>query len=212
MVPAVWDDEKRAIHARAWHAGRAACEEFHAAQRQDELIETLMVAAYAVPEPKVIVEIGCDAGGTLYAWRSMFPAADVYGLTLPVNRVEDGGQGYQLNYHQARMVFGDSHDPAVLQRLKTKLGRRQVDVLFIDGDHSYRGARQDWDMYVPLVRRGGLVLVHDALNQTTPDVPRFWEDLKRELTETGAASAVSEVVSKSHYPVGFGIVRMAGGQ
>ena len=37
-----------------------------------------------------------------------------------------------------------------------------IDLLFIDGDHSYEGIRQDWDDWTPLVREGGHVALHDA--------------------------------------------------
>ena len=32
-----------------------------------------------------------------------------------------------------------------------------LDLLFIDGDHSYEGVRQDYKMYSKLVRDGGLI-------------------------------------------------------
>lgn len=35
------------------------------------------------------------------------------------------------------------------------------DLLFIDGDHSYEGAKQDFDLYFPIVKEGGLVVFHD---------------------------------------------------
>jgi predicted O-methyltransferase YrrM len=37
----------------------------------------------------------------------------------------------------------------------------RFDVLFIDGDHSFEGCYADLVNYVPLVKPGGLVLVHD---------------------------------------------------
>ncbi|MFZ0042731.1 MAG: class I SAM-dependent methyltransferase [Solirubrobacteraceae bacterium] len=37
-----------------------------------------------------------------------------------------------------------------------------VDVVFIDGDHSPQGCREDWDVWHPHVRPGGAVAFHDA--------------------------------------------------
>ncbi|MDE3155861.1 MAG: class I SAM-dependent methyltransferase, partial [Acidobacteriota bacterium] len=37
----------------------------------------------------------------------------------------------------------------------------QVDLLFIDGDHTYEGCRHDVERYTPLVRPGGYFILHD---------------------------------------------------
>jgi predicted O-methyltransferase YrrM len=37
-----------------------------------------------------------------------------------------------------------------------------VDLLFIDGDHSYQGVKADWDTYCPLLRPGSVVVFHDC--------------------------------------------------
>lgn len=39
---------------------------------------------------------------------------------------------------------------------------RETGLLFIDGDHSYEGCRRDADLYLPLVKRGGIVVFHDS--------------------------------------------------
>ncbi|RPH56645.1 MAG: class I SAM-dependent methyltransferase, partial [Acidobacteria bacterium] len=64
-----------------------------------------------------------------------------------------------------------------------------LDVLFIDGDHSYEGVRRDFEMYRPLVREGGLIVFHDIVpdfgqrygastRASTGGVPQFWAELK----------------------------------
>ena len=37
-----------------------------------------------------------------------------------------------------------------------------VDLVFVDGDHSSEGCREDWDVWHPHVRPGGAVAFHDA--------------------------------------------------
>jgi predicted O-methyltransferase YrrM len=37
-----------------------------------------------------------------------------------------------------------------------------LDLLFIDGDHSYEACRSDWDRYAPLLRPGGVAILHDT--------------------------------------------------
>ena len=43
-----------------------------------------------------------------------------------------------------------------------------VDVLHIDGDHSTAAVLLDFEMYHPLVRHGGLVLMHDVCGSQGP--------------------------------------------
>lgn len=38
----------------------------------------------------------------------------------------------------------------------------QVDLLFIDGDHSYEGCLEDWQVWHPHIRPGGMIAFHDA--------------------------------------------------
>lgn len=38
----------------------------------------------------------------------------------------------------------------------------QIDLLFIDGDHSFKGCLADWQAYVPLLRPGARVAFHDV--------------------------------------------------
>ena len=173
-----------------------AWQQHHASQRFDELVEAVAVAAAI--EPEVIVEIGCDAGGTLYAWRQI--CTEVYGITLADNSAPTGGQGYPLADHGAEVLVADSHDPASLVWLEGRLGGRPIDVLFIDGDHSYEGARADYDMYAPLVRPGGLILLHDVVNHANPlvDLERLWDEVR------GDNGYV--IASKRSRPVGFGVI------
>lgn len=197
-----------------WDIAMEACQRHHASQKVDELAALLsLIQAKASwsgrAGPAVIVEIGCDAGGTLWAWRNAFPLAAVFGVTLEDNGPATGGQGFPVADHGAVVLFGDSHDRATKQRLKDQLGGRLVDVLLIDGDHTRGGVLADWNMYGPLVADGGLVVFHDVANDSpmTVGAVAVWEQMKREAAICG--EPVTEIVSKAHRPVGFGILRKA---
>ena len=53
---------------------------------------------------------------------------------------------------------------------------KEIDILLIDGDHSYEGVKADYERYVPFVKKGGLILIHDVCNHGA--VKRFWKELK----------------------------------
>ncbi len=66
------------------------------------------------------------------------------------------------NVHLFRKL---SVDPELIQDKNSLL--EKFDLVFVDGDHSYEGARADLENWGRRVRSGGQVLVHDA----TPDFP-----------------------------------------
>jgi hypothetical protein len=38
----------------------------------------------------------------------------------------------------------------------------EIDFLFIDGDHTYDAVSQDFELYFPKVKKGGLIFLHDS--------------------------------------------------
>jgi predicted O-methyltransferase YrrM len=65
---------------------------------------------------------------------------------------------------------------------------KPIDMIFIDGDHTYEGVKADWDLYTPHMSQFGWVVFHDTLWDIRPDprwqrddmgVPRFVEELRK---------------------------------
>jgi predicted O-methyltransferase YrrM len=135
----------------------------------------------------VVVEIGSARGGTLFAWAhiarddALLVSVDLPGGAFG-GRQERVDVGALARRGQAvEAIRGDSHQQETFERLLSVLGGRPVDMLFIDGDHSYAGVRGDFEMYAPLVRTGGLVVIHDIIRhppESACEVDRFWAELK----------------------------------
>ena len=82
-----------------------------------------------------------------------------------------------------RLLRVDSHSPDTLADIQRILDGREVDLLFIDGDHRYEGVKRDFEMYSGLVRRGCPITFHDIVPgdpEIVGGVPRFWEEVKGE--------------------------------
>ncbi len=146
-----------------------------ASQKIDEFKH--LVSWVAGLDPEVIVEIGSMDGGTLRAWRAIAPDADLVSISLTGGPYGGGSVPDGLADHH---LDRDSHKKSTLAALARILDGRRIDFLFIDGDHSYEGVRQDFDMYSALVRSGGLIAFHDILASDAPEggyVKRLWDEL-----------------------------------
>jgi len=138
----------------------------------------------AALDPKTVLEIGTSNGGSLFLFaRAAAHDALIVSVDLPDGEFGGGYPRWRGSPYQAfaadgqhiQLLRADSHEPQTLETVRAALGRRQVDVLFIDGDHTYAGVKQDYETYSPLVRDGGVIAFHDIV-PPNPDGPKPMED------------------------------------
>ena len=68
--------------------------------------------------------------------------------------------------------------------LENILKDKKVDLLFIDGDHTYDGIKNDYLIYNKFVKKGGFIVFHDIKNtdyhkSVNCNVDIFWDELKK---------------------------------
>jgi len=163
--------------------------ELGAMQKPTELM--LLLESLKGKVLKTVVEIGTANGGVFWALCQMAdPDAQLISIDLPGG--EFGG-GYKTDaiekfkkFKQGRQrldfLMEDSHDLETKKKLQSLLKNESVDLLFIDGDHTYKGVKKDWKMYSPFVKKGGLVVFHDIclhLNVPRCEVEKFWKEIKK---------------------------------
>jgi predicted O-methyltransferase YrrM len=144
--------------------------------------------------PERMLEIGTATGGSLLAFtRVCAPDAHVMSVDLPGGAFGGGYPTWKLPLYKAfalpqqrlDLIRRDSHSPETLADVRSRLGGKALDFLFIDGDHTFAGVQQDFESYRSLVRPGGLIAFHDIAPPTAAaavddpgDVPQFWQSLK----------------------------------
>ena len=101
-----------------------------------------------------ILEIGVHRGGMVQTFRQLYPHAIIVGVDTDYTHLE---------FTDFIAIGGDSHDPEIREEVASRFGRHQVDMLFIDGDHGYDGAKKDFEMYGSLVKPGGIIAFHDIM-------------------------------------------------
>jgi predicted SAM-dependent methyltransferase/cephalosporin hydroxylase len=136
-----------------------------------------------------VVEIGTDAGGLFWMLCQMATdEARIISLDFPEGNFRsdapydpDKLASYKKGSQVLQFIKGDSHDPESLAELKRMINGSKVDLLFIDGDHTYQGVKSDFEMYSPLVKKGGMIVFHDILfHDKVPlcQVEKFWTEIK----------------------------------
>jgi cephalosporin hydroxylase len=201
----------RAASSEERWAAICGFDEFRPYQKQSELLTFL--ERVTPLQAGAICEIGAASGGTLCA---LCHAATDSAIVISVD----------VDFTEARLkalprlgrpgqtvacVAGDSHQPAVYSHVSSLLGGRLLDLLFIDGDHSYSGVKTDFEMYRRLVRAGGLIGFHDIVpdfrtrfgTPTFADsggVPTFWQELKRQYRDT---QEIVESADQDGYGIGL---------
>jgi predicted O-methyltransferase YrrM len=153
-------------------------------QDRDEL--TRFVQLVSTEQPRRTLEIGTGSGGTLYAlaWASP-PGAQLLSLDLRI--YPSGRRALYRTFAEGRRVDAweaDSHLEETRDLVARYFDHEPLDLLFIDGDHTYESVRTDYKLYAPLVRTGGIIAFHDIVDgphEAVGDAPRFWREIYPEL-------------------------------
>jgi predicted O-methyltransferase YrrM len=156
-------------------------------QIKSEVLGFLEFARFEKPE--IVCEIGTADGGTNFLLSQSLPTVQfMIGVDLYVKN-KSKLQYFSRKDQKIKLIDGSSYSVNALSKVKSALVSRKIDILFIDGDHTYDGVKQDFLNYRHFVREGGIIVFHDIApdyltrygTQTgrwAGDVPRFWNQVK----------------------------------
>jgi cephalosporin hydroxylase len=139
--------------------------------------------------PRIVCEIGTKTCGNSFLLSQAIASVELFvGIDL---FVENSSQFRAFARPNTKIEFfsGSSYSDEMVERVRKLLAGRKIDVLFVDGDHRYEGAKSDFLLYRQFVRDGGIIAFHDvmpvraALPGEPPtlwagDVPVLWEKVK----------------------------------
>ena len=161
--------------------------------------------------PRTVLEIGTASGGMLFLLaRCAAPDASIVSVDLPRGRFGGGYAKWRMPLYSSfatgaqriTLVRADSHQSETLERVQRTLEGRPLDLIFVDGDHTYEGVCTDLTMYGPLLREGGLLALHDICDdpgQPEMAVSRAW----RLLAEHSASTEFVEEPGQRGYGIGM---------
>ncbi len=161
---------------------------FRTFQNKEEISKFIKIIAKE--RPKLVLEIGTARGGSLFLLTKFSNSnSHIISLDLP-GGIHGGGyprpfkifyKSFKLKNQKITFIRKDSHNPSTLLKVKKIINKRKIDILFIDGDHTYNGVKKDFEMYSPLVKKNGLVAFHDITVQQPRlncQVHIFWNEIK----------------------------------
>lgn len=138
-------------------------EKLYINQRKTELRRLHLLIQEHIPNVKTVLEIGVRDGGNL-CLLSRFLGEDGVAIGVDTQEiVKLNVEVVQSFISPAKFVFyeGRSQDYNILGTIYDLLKGGGIDILFIDGDHSYSAVKKDYEMYSPLVISPGMVILHD---------------------------------------------------
>ena len=138
----------------------------------------------------VVVEIGTDIGESTTALLAGAELAGGHVWSIDINPAIKFLETYDRHGRDDLWTFvcGDSSARSIARQVPGK-----IDVLYVDGDHTYGQVVAELKMYMPKIRGGGVALFHDtnaapwgnpelvrvadALDDTLPGMGLRWENL-----------------------------------
>lgn len=162
-------------------------------------------------QPELIVELGTHWGEAYFTFCQVVQENGLSSLCYAVDHwlgdehaghygeevFEDVRQYNERYYGQFSYLLRSSFDNAISQ-----FGDASIGLLHVDGLHTYEAARHDFQTWLPKVKPGGIVLLHDICPKHEDfGVWRLWDEIKAEFPDT----------FEFHHSWGLGVVRKAGG-
>lgn len=181
-TPAPTAQIEKAVHTGATHG---------MLQHAEEIMQLLVWLHGQEITLRGVLEIGQHQGGLTRVFCEM---TDVQGLVVGLDKIEgvggglsdvavaDRNQALSAQYPQYLGLVGDSQELRTVLQVRRHIPAGSLDLLFIDGDHTYDGVVNDYFNYRHLVRPGGVVCVHDLLDTVHTQaydsgVHKFWAEL-----------------------------------
>jgi cephalosporin hydroxylase len=196
-----------------------ADEQIGIGQNKDEFLRFL--SYLAAKNPKTICEIGVREGGTNFMFANAITSCRrIIGIDILLQHVHLLKRFSRKGVSQV-FISGDSSDIRIVRKVEQCLRPvLQLDILFIDGDHSYEGVVKDFYAYRHLVREGGVMAFHDicmdhrrrfgaVTSNDSGEIYLFWKKIKANYeydefytSEDQNGAGIGAIIWDPNVPVG----------
>ncbi|OFW11412.1 MAG: cephalosporin hydroxylase [Acidobacteria bacterium RIFCSPLOWO2_02_FULL_67_36] len=123
--------------------------------------------------PDLIVETGVAHGGSLVFYASMLELLGGDGLVVGVDVEIRSHNRAAIETHpmskRIGLIEGSSTDEAVLRQVRERARGRQRVLVTLDSSHTHEHVRQELQVYSPLIKKDGYLVVFDTVIEEMPD-------------------------------------------
>ncbi|MFB9867334.1 glycosyltransferase [Vreelandella sulfidaeris] len=140
-----------------------------------------------VHRPKIFVELGSHWGHSYFAFCKSIKELGVECATYAIDTWE--GDEHAGNYEGNVFEFVNTHNEEYYKSFSTLLktnfdnavsyfSDRSIDLLHIDGLHTYEAVKHDFEVWLPKLAPGAIVIFHDTtVRERGFGVWKLWEEL-----------------------------------
>lgn len=140
--------------------------------------------------PKVILEIGTAHNASLACWAACTEANLVIGidpLTLPKTSAQQASFDNLVTTYNLKIIPFRSNQPEAHEKLEELLNGKKIDFMFIDAEHDYGNALDDFKNYLPYMNEKSLIgfndiYYSDVLFKAGTGVWKLWDELKNKYS------------------------------
>ena len=124
-------------------------------------------------KPDLVVETGVAHGGSIIFYASMLELLGKGGRVLGIDIEYRKRNRMEIQKHplakRVILVEGSSIDEKVIQQVYALARDRQRVLITLDSNHTHDHVLQELNVYSPLVKRGGYLVVFDTIIEDMPD-------------------------------------------
>jgi lauroyl/myristoyl acyltransferase len=140
-------------------------------------------------KPKLIVELGVHYGDSYFTFCQACEELELHTKVFGVDHWQGDEQSGYYNDEVFEKVreYGEEFYPKDSSLLRMefdealeKFADDSIDLLHIDGSHYYEAVKKDFFNWMPKVKSGGIILIHDILVERVDfGVKRFWKEVQK---------------------------------
>lgn len=155
-------------------------------------------------QPTTLLEIGTYRWGTAQMTLSAIPSIKRLVTVDIVDRLAERPELLAKYGGRLSFVQGDTREQSTWDKIHKAIGDEPIDAAFIDGDHDYRPTMFDLSECTRLVKKGGVIGIHDVNPQCGPigSVVAFQELLRESPNKAYMIDCSAEHGPWDNYGIG----------